>query len=338
MVHFIYSRSSNFKLLSIRLLKFCQLTTRQQPFKLSQHRTLSSPQVQSRSVTMNGPESEIKFVPKQVIPSTPQLYDELVGSCFGSLAKVSLTFIPPIADGAVIHDVGCGTGVGTAAVVEAISGKSLNVSIKGTDINEGALKVYREKAAKDNWPAEATKDDANASSFKDDTFTLSLANALIFVLPNDGIDTVKEIYRTLKPGGKVIINTWKYVPNFLPIQIASKATRPEGTPLPRAGSEKWSQPEFLQSIIEKGGFEKEKIVIETSPVFYHTAEMDHYANMLWSFIGGTTTAGWLRSDEENWDKAIEVVKQEVRKTEGYQEVPGNKGILKFVANIAIATK
>ncbi|KAI1363540.1 S-adenosyl-L-methionine-dependent methyltransferase [Xylaria arbuscula] len=275
---------------------------------------------------MNGPETEIKFVPKQVIPATPQLYDELVGSCFQSLAKVSLTFAP-IADGDAIQDVGCGTGVGTTAIVEAISGKSVSVTIKGTDINESALKLYG-----------AIKDDADASSFKDNTFNLSLGNALIFVLPNDGIDTVKEIYRTLKPGGKAIINTWKYLPNFLPIQAASKATRPEGSPLPRAGSEKWSQPEYLRSIIEKGGFEKDKIVIETSPVFYHTAEMDRYANMLWSFIGSTTSVGWLRSDEENWEKAIEVVKQEVRKTEGYQEVPGNKGILRFVANIAIATK
>ncbi|KAI0206215.1 S-adenosyl-L-methionine-dependent methyltransferase [Astrocystis sublimbata] len=286
---------------------------------------------------MNGPESEVKFVPKQVIAATPQLYDELVGSCFQSLAKVSLTFTS-IANGDIIHDVGCGTGVGTTSIVEAIEGKGINVSIKGTDINEGALKVYREKAAEGNWPAEASRDDANASSFEDNTFNLSLANAFIFVLPNDGIDAVKEIYRTLKPGGKVVINTWKYVPNFLPVQAASKATRPEGTPLPRAGTEKWSQPEYLKSIIEKGGFEKDKIVVETSPVFYHTAEMDHYANMLWSFIGGTTTVGWLRSDEENWDGAIEVVKQEVRKSEGYEELAGNKSVLRFVANIAIATK
>lgn len=331
----MYSRSSHFKLLSTRLLKSYQSTTYQQrAFKISQRRTSTG---QSRSVTMNGPEAVIKFVPKQVIASTPQLYDELVGECFNSLAKVSLTFTP-IADGAVIHDIGCGTGVGTAAVVEAISGKSLNVSIKGTDINEGALKVYREKAAKDNWPAEATNENANALSFKDDIFSLTLANAFIFVLPNDGLDMVKEVYRTLKPGGKAIFNTWKYVPNFLPIQAASKATRPEGSPLPRAGSEKWSNPEYFQSVIEQGGFEKDKIVVENSPVFIHTAEMDLYANQLWSFIGGTTSVGWLRSDEENWDKAIEVVKQEVRKSEGYEELPGGRNRLRFVANIVIATK
>ncbi|KAI0401580.1 S-adenosyl-L-methionine-dependent methyltransferase [Xylaria palmicola] len=287
---------------------------------------------------MNAPESDNKFVPKQALAPTPQLYDELVTDSMENLARASLTFLPPIADGAVIHDDGCGTGAASAAVVEAIAGKSLSVSIKATDINEEALKVYRERAAKGNWPAEAENQDANALSFADGTFTLSLANALLFVLPNDGIDTVKEIYRTLKPGGQAIFNSWKYVPNMGVIQAAAKATRPEGTPLPRAGLDKWSSADFLQSVVEKGGFKADKIAMETSGVSVTTVEMDRYANMLWSFIGGTSTVGWLRSDEENWDKAIEIVKQEVRKTEGYQALPGDRNLLKFVANIAVATK
>ena len=60
--------------------------------------------------------------------------------------------------------------------------------------------------------------------------------------------------------------------------------------------------------------------------------------MLWSFIGGTSEAGWLKSDEESWDKAIEVIKEELSKTEGFKALDGGTAQLKFVANIAIATK
>ncbi|KAI1426425.1 S-adenosyl-L-methionine-dependent methyltransferase [Xylaria sp. FL1777] len=287
---------------------------------------------------MNAPESDVKFVPKQAIAPTPELYDDLVADGMENLAKASLSVLPQIANGAVINDDGCGTGAASAAVAAVIAGKSLSVSIKATDTNEDALKIYRQRAIEGHWPAEAINMDANALTFPDETFTLSLGNALLFALPNDGIDAVKEVYRTLKPGGKAVFNSWKYVPNLGPIQAAAKATRPEGTPLPRAGLDKWSQPDFLQSVIEKGGFEKDKIVIESRAVSVTTVEIDRYASMLWSFIGGTSTVGWLRSDEENWDRAVEVVKQEVRKTEGYQELPDGRTLLKFVANIAVATK
>jgi hypothetical protein len=102
--------------------------------------------------------------------------------------------------------------------------------------------------------------------------------------------------------------------------------------------EKWAAPEFLQGVIEKGGFEKEKIVLKKAEVYCTTAELTHFATMLWSFIGGTSEVGWIKSDEETWDKAIEVVKQELAKTDGFKALDGGRGQLKFVANIAIATK
>lgn len=284
---------------------------------------------------MNAPESSVKFVPKQAIAPTPQLYDELVADSMENLAKASLTFVPPITDGAVINDDGCGTGAASAAVMAAIGG-STTVSIKATDINDDALAVYRKRAAEGSWNAVTANMDAASLGFADDTFTLSLGNALLFVLPNDGIDAVKEVHRTLKPGGTAVFNSWKYVPNMEPIQVAAKETRPEGTPLPRAGLEKWSRADFLKSVVEKGGFQQ--IAMEESPVSVTVCEMDRYASMLWSFIGGTSTAGWLQSDEENWDSAIDIVKREVRKTPGYKELPDGRIHLQFVANIAIATK
>jgi len=48
--------------------------------------------------------------------------------------------------------------------------------------------------------------DSEKLEFKDETFSHSIANPL-FVLPNDGIDALKETYCTLKPGGKAVVNS-----------------------------------------------------------------------------------------------------------------------------------
>ncbi|XXH04312.1 hypothetical protein Hte_010726 [Hypoxylon texense] len=286
---------------------------------------------------MNAPEGEVKFVPKQALSPTPQLYDELVSDSMENLAKASIGFVS-INNGSVINDNGCGTGAASAAIVSSIVDNSVNVTIKGTDINEDALKIYRKNAEDGGWPAEAINMDSNALKYDDDAFDITIGNALLFVLPDDGVGAVKEMRRTLNPGGKAILNSWAYVPNMPTLEAAAKATRPPGTPLPRAGLDKWSQPEFLRSVVEKGGFQKGQITLHSADIYVTTVELDRYANMLWSFIGGTTPVGWLESDEENWDMAIDIIKQELKKTDGYKELPGGRSLLKFIANIAVATK
>ena len=223
-------------------------------------------------------------------------------------------------------------------MVDAISGSKTEVSIKGTDINEKAIEIYRSRAADNNWPAVAFKMDSQTLSFADNTFSLSIGNALLFVLPNDGIDALKEMYRTLKPGGTVLVNSWAYIPNMEPLQMAAKVTRPPGTSLLRQGLEKWTASEFLQDVVEKGGFDKDKITLKKGVVYCTTPELTHFATMLWSFVGGTSEVGWLKSDEENWDKAIDIIKEELKQTEGFKALDGGRAQLKFIANIAIATK
>jgi hypothetical protein len=90
--------------------------------------------------------------------------------------------------------------------------------------------------------------------------------------------------------------------------------------------------------LEQGGFAKENITMTTAKVSCGAPELTHFAAMLWSFIGGTSKAGWIPSDEEKWDEAIEISKVELAKTEGFKLLEGGKVQLEFIANIAIATK
>lgn len=285
---------------------------------------------------MNAPEGDSGFTPRQALQPTPALYDELVADNMVMLAKASFGYVLPLTDGSVIHDVGSGTGAATEALMNAITDESVNIAIKASDVNEAAIQVYRKRAQQLKWPAEAVVADSEALSFADDTFSHTIGNAFLFVLPNDGVDAIKEIYRTLKPGGKAIFNSFKYLPTMPALETASRQTRPEGSPVPRQGLDKWADGDFLRNVVEKGGFSD--ITMEVGELRPTTTQFDRYVNMLWSFIGGTTPMGWLKSDEENWDKAIDIIKSELKKTDGFELLEDGRCRLKFTANIAIATK
>ncbi|KAF4999929.1 hypothetical protein FGRMN_2167 [Fusarium graminum] len=285
---------------------------------------------------MNASESDRKFSPKQALVPTPALYGEIVGDGMEQLAAVSLSCIDSLGPDAVVHDVGCGLGAATSVVVANSKGGS--VSIKGSDINKDVVDAYRQNISKKKWPAEAFEMDASALEFPDDTFNLSIASAVMFVLPNDGVDAVKEIYRTLKPGGIVIVNSWAHTPTLPAIHAACKKTRPDGTPLPRQGFEKWEDEDFLREVVVKGGFAPKNVSLEKRNVYVTVGDLKRFATMIWSFIAGTTTVGWLKSDEENWDAAVHEVVEGLKLTEGYEGLTDGKNKIMFIANIAVARK
>jgi hypothetical protein len=52
---------------------------------------------------MNNSATDNKFLPKQALIPTPQLYDELVGDGMEELAKASLALVSPIPTSAIIR-------------------------------------------------------------------------------------------------------------------------------------------------------------------------------------------------------------------------------------------
>jgi ubiquinone/menaquinone biosynthesis C-methylase UbiE len=134
-----------------------------------------------------------------------------------------------------------------------------SIEIKGTDIDEAAVEAYRAPSTSSSWPAEGLVMDANALSFPDETFTHSIGNAMAFLTRNNGIDAIKEMRRTLKPGGTLLVNCFAYSPHLGAVREASRPTRVGGVggTLPAWDSfENRQDLTFIAGILEAGGFKK----------------------------------------------------------------------------------
>jgi SAM-dependent methyltransferase len=270
------------------------------------------------------------FWPRQIIPVTPATIKEVTRDGGERLAAASLEQIPDIPAGAIFHDNGCGAGAATAMVMAAVTpGIAASIKIKGTDIDKTAVEAYQARSTSSSWPAEGMIMDANALTFPDATFTHSIGNAMVFLTRNNGIDAVKEMHRTLKSGGTLIVNCFAYNPHLDAVREASRSTRPGGV-LPAWDSfEYWQDPTFIAGILEAGGFEKGGVKVEQREIFANVRDFHRHALVIWS-SRGMSSAGWSKLDEERWDEAVEILKQELRRTEGFTILGDNSAVIRLL--------
>ena len=278
------------------------------------------------------------FWPRKLVKVTPGTIQEIIRDSGEKLAAVSLAQIPRIPADAIIHDNGCGTGAATATIMGAVTPEvASSIQITGTDIDEAAVEAYRARSAALSWPAKGVVMNANALSFPDETFTHSIGNAMLFLVGNGGINAVKEMRRTLKPGGMLLVNCFAYNPHLEAVREASRATRPEGI-LPAWDSfEHWQDPAVIAGALEAGGFKKDMVIVRQREMFVNVGNFERHALLVWSFRG-MPAAGWSKEDERSWDDAVDIVKRELRKTEGFKLGEDGTAIVRFLINIATATK
>lgn len=281
-----------------------------------------------------------EFRPRQALEANHENWLIMTADSGKPLAAECLKQIPPIPAGAVIHDNGCGTGAATAAIMASVSPEvAASIKITGTDIMESGIEAYRARCAASSWPAVAEVMDSNALTFPDGTFTHSIANAVIFNIPeNDGVDAVKEMRRTLKPGGTLIVNSIAHICRLEPMRAASRLTRPAGTPEMRNPLGKWADPAFLAGIVEAGGFEKAAMDVQQREVFSNIGDFDRHSTLVWSLLGDPFGYGWRKEDEDTWDQAVEIFKREMKKTEGFQLLEDGTAIVRSIVNVVTATK
>ncbi|TGO72997.1 hypothetical protein BELL_0400g00040 [Botrytis elliptica] len=106
-----------------------------------------------------------------------------------------------------------------------------------------------------------------------------------------------------------------------PIKRAHLETRGSDVPFPMAMPTHW----------------EEDIEITTCVVYIEAKDLRHLMSATWSFLGARAD-GWDPEDEENWDKAVDILVGDIEAGPYYFKLPlGNIG-LRMVATVGLATK
>ena len=276
------------------------------------------------------------FVPKQVIKFEASHLQELQGDVSEDIIRTAMGFLGPVPPGGIIHDNACGSGAVTKSIMTSTGpGPPKDVHVHATDVNERFAKGTEALAKQHGWPVTASVMDAYNLAFPDNYFDQSYTIFLFHGL-SDGKKAAANIYRTVKPGGKMCAAVWIDMPTIDALKQAHWATRGQDGPLPVALSAEIHTVGQLKAALKDGGFEESKIQTHQVDAYLKISDLKRWSHLAWSYFG-ILPHGWNKDDEKKWDQAMAIIEKEVKGSRN-TTMEDNILTIKFVAAVAIATK
>jgi SAM-dependent methyltransferase len=244
-------------------------------------------------------------------------YEFTGGQTTKKFAQHNLSLIPAIPTGSVIHDNCTGSGIVSRLVLE----QQPDVKIYATDIDQPFLDVLSEDAAKNSWPIETSNQRSEKTSFDSEFFDYDITNIGVIFWTGGGADGVKEVYRTLKPGGTALINCWRNITWLLPILMVRKEFRGD-PPIPNT-SVSWADGQQLKKVILEAGFKEEKLRVESQEVqsVVPEGQFRDWVEKAWAYLGGI--GGWHKVDAEKWDEEVDRLAEVLKQQPGTTIEDGN---------------
>ena len=189
--------------------------------------------------------------------SIPANYEKYLGPFL--FEPYALDLISRIQDKEYDHilELACGTGRVTAHITMGVKYKNLTA----TDLNPDMINVAR-RIVKDESVTWAQADALNIP-FADNTFDLVVMQFGIMFLP-DKQKGIEEIYRVLRPGGKLIFNTWDRAENNPALHTGRQIIESYfGDDPPVFYSIPFSMydPDELKLLLESAGFENVNVTL-----------------------------------------------------------------------------
>ena len=181
-------------------------------------------------------------------------------------------------------------------------------------------------------------DSTALDQFAQDTFDLSLTSLALFAFPSP-LAGIRELYRTLKPGGVTALTTWKRV-DWIPLLHEVEELRNPGRPKTRVLSfmEEWSVDGKLEGMMREGGFERvEEGVLEGRALWGGCGEAAFWLAKTCEMMVGE---GWGVGMEEGFRSVLERGVEEVKEgREGLVVVDGEGRVgVRMVAFVGVGWK
>lgn len=155
----------------------------------------------------------------QLVGNAPEVYEtELVPAIFEPWATL-LVAKAALREGERVLDVACGTGVVTRLVPPQVG---ITGQVIGLDLNPGMLNRARLSPPPDGPAVEWREGDAGALPFGVATFDVVFSQLGFQYFP-DRHQAAREMYRVLKPEGRLIVMVWRglaHSPGFAALAAA----------------------------------------------------------------------------------------------------------------------
>lgn len=196
----------------------------------------------------------------------PDTYEQYqVPAVFEPLAQLILERAG-LKPGEQVVDVACGTGI-VARKAAAIVGDAGRII--GVDFNPGMLEVARRSAASEFAQIEWLQSDASELPVSDDCVDVVICQQGLQFFPNRPA-AVAEMYRTLKPSGRVWLAVWQSIEHS-PINITTRDVieRHLGPEIAKVANGPFvlGDANSLVSLLEDAGFQN--IEIDTIVIIRH---------------------------------------------------------------------
>ncbi|KAI4651982.1 hypothetical protein J4E93_002179 [Alternaria ventricosa] len=259
------------------------------------------------------------------------VYEATGGAVTSQFAAHNLSLLPPIPPHSIIHDNACGAGTVSRLILS--SDVISDLKIHATDIDQVFLDALQFDVQKNSWPIEVSNQKSKSLSFPDNYFTHSINNIGIFFTSSAGLVGAKEIYRTLQPGGTAVVNCWEDVTWLPPFALVHQALRP-GKPY-RALPILWKDSQQIQKVMLEVGFPRENMRVEKSEAWAKTNDLKDWAEKSWAYLGGI--GGWVETDGERWEEAVELLVKHILDQEGTKRV-GEEVWMRASQWVVVATK
>lgn len=263
--------------------------------------------------------------------SQASTYERRTGGSSRRVVAYAVPMLAGLPKSPTLLDNACGPGFATVELLKAYP----NARIYAVDGAPEMISIVDKVVASNSWNDRVETAVMNGMSlgFADETFDASITNFGIFFFP-DPVVGAREIYRTLKPGGKAVVTCWKEVP-LLPILHAVQAiVKPRSVPIAFPTLDQWTQKETIESTLREGGFETTKTY--EKEVMWWNKGFDEaamgFADKFKSMIGDQ----WTEVEKGHiLNATIQVLKEQ-----GKEFIVESEGMIgsQQVAWIAIATK
>jgi ubiquinone/menaquinone biosynthesis C-methylase UbiE len=209
-----------------------------------------------------------------------------------------------LATGAKVLDVGCGTGASALPAAQAIGSRGF---VTGVDLSERLLDRGRAKAkARGVSNVQFRLADMTSLGYPNDHFDAVVSVFSIFFVPDmEGL--VRELWRVVRPGGKLAVTTWGpriFEPAYSRWQTAIKRERPD---LYSAFNpwDRITDPLAVRRLLQDGGAANIEVTAEDGVQMLRSAE-DWWIVALGSGLRwaieqmGPEAAARIKTDNVNW--------------------------------------